>query len=86
MKDFADVYMTPEQAAERLQLGVGTVYHWLRSGKLRGSRISRKAWRVAEREIVSFLRHQNVSELLFEEYLAEYDTDSLITVRCSGLN
>jgi excisionase family DNA binding protein len=71
MNDYADVYLTPEQAAERLQLGVETVYRWLRSGKLRGSRISQKAWRVSERELTSFIKRQNVSELLFEEYATE---------------
>ena len=35
--------------------------------------MSPKAWRVAERDLVSFMKGQNVSELLFEEYLAEND-------------
>ena len=35
MQDFSDVYLTPEQAAEKLQLTVDTVYRWLRSRKLR---------------------------------------------------
>ena len=72
MVDSSDAYITPEQVAERLQLTVDTVYRWLRSRKLRGSRISHKAWRISERELAAFLRKQNVSELLFEEYLAEY--------------
>jgi excisionase family DNA binding protein len=72
MQDFSDVYLTPEQAAEKLQLTVDTVYRWLRSRKLRGSRISHKAWRISERELAAFMRKQNVSELLFEEYLTEY--------------
>jgi len=64
-----DAYMTPEQVAEKLQLAVETVYRWLRSGKLRGSRMSPKAWRVADRDVRSFMT-QNVSELLFEDYLS----------------
>lgn len=72
MKDYADIYLTPEQIAEKLQLAVETVYRWLRRGKLRGSRISHKAWRVSERELASFMKRQNVSELLFEEYISEY--------------
>jgi excisionase family DNA binding protein len=67
-----EVYLTPEQVAEKLQLAVETVYRWLRSGKLRGARISQKAWRVAERDLRSFMTKQNVSELLFEEYVAEH--------------
>lgn len=72
MNNVSDSYLTPEQVADRLQLGVETVYRWLRSRKLRGSRISHKAWRVPQRELESFLKKQNVSELLFEEYLLEY--------------
>lgn len=72
MNDVADVYLTPEQVAERLNLSIETVYRWLRCRKLRGSRISHKAWRVPERELASFVRRRNVSELLFEEYADEY--------------
>ena len=70
MIDHTDVYMTPEQVADRLQLAVETVYRWLRSGKLRGSRMSQKAWRVADEDLRSFMIKQNVSELLFEDYLS----------------
>jgi excisionase family DNA binding protein len=77
MKDFADVYMTPEQVADRLSLSVETIYRWLRSRKLRGSRISHKAWRIPERELTSFVKRQNVSELLFEEYADEYRLGTL---------
>jgi len=64
--------LTPEEVSEKLQLGVETIYRWLRSGKLRGSRISHKAWRITERELASFMKRQNVSELLFEEYVTEF--------------
>jgi hypothetical protein len=60
------------QVATKLQLAVETVYRWLRSGKLRGARISQKAWRVAERDLRSFMTKQNVSELLFEGYITEH--------------
>lgn len=64
-------YLTPEQVAERLQMGTETVYRYLRAGKLRGRRISHKAWRIGEIDLASFMRGQNISELLFEQYLAE---------------
>ena len=70
MNDY-DKFLTPEQVAERLQLGTETVYRYLRAGKLRGSRISHKAWRISEINLASFMRQQNISELLFEQYLAE---------------
>src|SRR5580658_10343232 len=69
MAEQSDVYLTPEQVAERLQLAVETVYRWLRSGKLRGSHMSAKAWRVAEHDVRSFMTKQNVSEMLFEDYV-----------------
>jgi excisionase family DNA binding protein len=72
MKDVADVYLTPEQVAAKLELNVETIYRWLRTRKIRASRISHKAWRISERELASFMRRQNVSELLFEEYAEEY--------------
>lgn len=67
-----DVYLTPEQVAEKLQLGVETVYRYLRSGKLRGARISAKAWRVSDHDVRSFVTRQTVSEVLFEDYLEQH--------------
>jgi excisionase family DNA binding protein len=72
MRDVADVYLTPEQVAAKLDLSIETIYRWLRTRKIRASRISQKAWRIPERELASFLRRRNVSELLFEEYADEY--------------
>jgi excisionase family DNA binding protein len=72
MKDVSDVYLTPEQVAAKLDLNVETIYRWLRTRKIRASRISQKAWRIPERELASFIRRRNVSELLFEEYAEEY--------------
>lgn len=72
MRDFSDVYLTPEQVAAKLDLNVETIYRWLRTRKIRASRISQKAWRIPERELASFIRRRNVSELLFEEYAEEY--------------
>ena len=59
-----DAYLTPEQVAERLHLSVETIYRWLRSRKLGGSRISHKAWRVAARDVESFVHQHRVP--LFE--------------------
>jgi excisionase family DNA binding protein len=71
MSDFNPVYLTPEQVAAQLQVVTDTVYRWLRTGKLRGVRVSHKAWRIAPRDLDAFLQRQNVSELLFEDYLRE---------------
>jgi len=52
----AQTYLTPEQVAERIHLGIETVYRYLRSGKLRGSHVSRKCWRIAEGDLEAFMR------------------------------
>lgn len=49
-------YLTPDQVAERLQVNVETIYRHLRAGHLRGVRVSRKCWRIAEAEVDVFLR------------------------------
>jgi len=71
MVDFREVYLTPEQVADQLQVVVTTVYRWLRGGKLRGSLVSPKAWRVTQREVDAFMRRQTISELLFEQYMMD---------------
>lgn len=71
MPDLKEVYLTPEQIAEQLQVVTTTVYRWLRSGKLRGSLVSAKAWRITQRELDAFMRRQTISEVLFEQYLAD---------------
>src|SRR5579862_3217636 len=71
MNDGGIVYLTPEQVAAQLQVVTDTVYRWLRAGKLRGVRVSHKAWRIAPRDLDAFLQRQNISELLFEDYLRE---------------
>jgi excisionase family DNA binding protein len=76
MPDLKELYLTPEQVAEQLQVVTTTVYRWLRSGKLRGSLVSPKAWRVTQRELDAFMRRQTISELLFEQYLADYGLDA----------
>ncbi len=56
MDNNAIAYLTPEQAAERLQVVVATVYRWLREGKLRGSKLSRKMWRISEPDLNDFMK------------------------------
>jgi excisionase family DNA binding protein len=51
-------YLTPEQAAARLQISRKTVVAWMRDGKLRGSKIGYRTWRVTVSEIEAFLKRQ----------------------------
>ena len=47
--------LTPEQAAERLQVRKSTVLEWLRSGKLKGSHLGYKTWRLTEADVDELL-------------------------------
>ena len=49
-------YMTPTQVAKKLQVGVITVYRYLRSGKLKGTHVSRKCWRVTPSDLYTFMQ------------------------------
>lgn len=51
---FMEKIYTPEEIAERLQVQERTVYGWLRSGKLKGSKLGR-LWRIRESDVVAFL-------------------------------
>ena len=50
-----DKLLTPEQAAERLQISPLTVRKWLREGKLPGVKPGGKVWRVREKDLEEFL-------------------------------
>lgn len=50
-------WLTVAQAAERIQVHPETVREWLRTGKLAGTLISRRAgWRIQQSEVERFLR------------------------------
>jgi excisionase family DNA binding protein len=50
-------YLTTRQAADRLQVTEDTVRRWLRSGQIRGSRLSDRAgYRIPREEIERVLR------------------------------
>jgi len=51
----ADKYYTPEQVAALLQVNQITVRRWLRSGKLKGSRLGARLWRVSQKQLDEFL-------------------------------
>lgn len=47
-------FVTPEQAADRLQVTRRTVYNWLRSGALPGLKIGPRFWRIAVSDLSTF--------------------------------
>jgi len=48
--------MSPAQVAEYLQLDRKTIYRWLKSGKLKGKRLSDKCWRIMSSDLYSFMQ------------------------------
>jgi excisionase family DNA binding protein len=48
------VLLTPAQVAKQLQVEERTITQWLRGQRLRGFKIG-KEWRIAEKELESFL-------------------------------
>ena len=53
-------YLTPNQTAERLQVSTVTVLEWLRSRRLRGSKLGYRTWRITTAEIAAFLERETV--------------------------
>jgi len=49
--------LTPEEAADRLNVSPMTVRKWLRSGKLRGVKVS-VLWRVRESDLDAFIEEK----------------------------
>lgn len=49
-------YYTPEEAGEILSLHKETIYRWLRSGKLPGTKVSHKCWRISLAQIEQMMQ------------------------------
>ena len=47
--------LTPEEAAEQMQVSVSTVKRWLRSGELKGVKPGGRLWRVEEEALQQFI-------------------------------
>lgn len=62
--------MTPEQAAEYLQVSRETVYRYIRQGKVAASRLGR-SYRVQKRNLDLLLWENRTQELPLRQYTAE---------------
>jgi excisionase family DNA binding protein len=51
--------LTPQQVAEILGIHQKTVHLWLRSGKLAGTKISYRAWRIPRSALNSFIENNS---------------------------
>ena len=47
---------TVEEVAEKLRLGPRTVYRLIEAGKLKTIKISRKAYRISEKDLIQFIK------------------------------
>ena len=56
-----------EQAAERLQISPEVLRRWLRAGKIRGSKLTGRVWRIRESDIQEFLDN-NATKLSSEDF------------------
>ncbi len=50
--------LTVKQVADRLHVNKETVYRWLRTGKLAGSKLGDKLWRITDDSLADFLSHR----------------------------
>jgi len=48
--------LTVEEVAEKLRLGPRTVYRLIETGKLKAIKISRKAYRISEKDLIQFIK------------------------------
>lgn len=48
--------LTTEEVAEKLRLGPRTVYRLIEAGKLKAIKISRKAYRISEKDLIQFIK------------------------------
>lgn len=58
-----EVLLTPEEAADRLQVKPSTIKSWLREGKLKGLKAG-KAWRIQLSELQRFLEMSSLASSL----------------------
>jgi len=49
-----NVYLTPQQVAERLQVRVDSIYRWIREGGLRASKVG-SLYRISEVQLEQFV-------------------------------
>jgi len=47
---------TVDEVAEKLRLGPRTVYRLIEDGKLKAIKISRKAYRISEKDLIQFIK------------------------------
>jgi len=49
-------FLTIEEVAKKLRIGERTIYRYIESGKLPAIKLTRKATRIAEKDLIQFLK------------------------------
>lgn len=58
----SDKILTPEDAAEMLQVSPGTVRKWLRKGLLKGTKVGGgRLWRISQSTIEEYIKSDQVN-------------------------
>lgn len=71
-------FLTPKEVAEILGVHQKTVHNWLRTGKLAGTKISYRAWRVPRSALEDFVaQNSNVQPHKTLPSTKEKDTESV---------
>lgn len=50
-----ETYYTPKEIAKKLKLNIGTVYKWIREGRLKAVKLG-DVWRISESELNRLLK------------------------------
>lgn len=72
-----ETFLTPEQAAHRLQVKRRTVLAWLRAGKLAGAKIGYRTWRIAQQDIREFVRSRKCAAAVDPEPLSRKELSAV---------
>lgn len=54
-----EVFYSVPDIANSLHVDTETVYRWLRSGKLRGTKLGESIWRVSQKDMDEFTKPNN---------------------------
>lgn len=71
-----DVFLTPNDVAQRFLVSEKSVQRWLRQGRLKGFKIGRQ-WRIRYMDVVAFVREQNEQEQRGDEAAPVFDLERL---------
>ena len=59
--------LTPQMVADRLHLHKDTVLLWLRTGRLPGTKLGHRTWRVKEQDLDEFLTRERQEQAVESE-------------------